>query len=49
MMVVCDIKEPGLPLMSVDAFVMGTGNQFTVILMLPITTWKTLPREEITR
>lgn len=30
MMVVCDIKEPGLPLMSVDAFVMGTGNQFTV-------------------
>lgn len=30
MMVVCDIKEPGLPLMSVDAFVMGTDNQFTV-------------------
>lgn len=29
-MVLCDIKEPSLPLMSVDAFVMGTGNQFTV-------------------
>lgn len=29
-MVLCDIKEPSLPLMSIDAFVMGTDNKFTV-------------------
>ena len=29
-MVLCDIKEPSLPLMSADAFVMGTDSLFTV-------------------